>query len=240
MKTLLFSTLAALLLYVGFKSPSKFEGGNPPSSENRNLSGFTIINAAFNGEIELTQADEDKVTVIADPAKMASITTRVEDGVLYISSREAYNKNCKSDETPMKVQVSIRNLKEITNTSNGSFISTNTIKGDVLEINNAANGKMELNLNYTTFNCNTSANGRMILKGKIQQAEINNVMNGSLDAEGLIVENMVLNNTANGRANVYANQSLEINQAGNGSVSYSGNANPEINNSGHGAVSKKK
>ncbi len=210
MKTILFSTIASLFLFWGFNSPLITSGGNPPSTENRNLTNFTVINAAFNGEIEVTQADEDKVTVIADPAKMASITTRVEDGVLYISSKESYNKNCKSDDTPMKVQVSIRNLKEITNSSNGSFISTNTLKGNVLEINNASNGKMELNLNYTTFSCNTSANGRMILKGKVQQAEINNVMNGAFDAEGLIVENMVLNNTANGRANVYANQSLEI------------------------------
>lgn len=240
MKTLLFSTLAALFLYMGFKNPTKFEGGNPPSTENRNLSGFTIINAAFNGEIEVMQADVDKVTVIADPAQMASITTRVENGVLYISGRESYNKTCKSDENPVKVQVSIRNLTEITNASNGSFISTNTLKGDALEINNASNGRMELSLSYASFHCNTSANGKMTLKGKAQQAEINNVMNGALDAQGLIVENMVLNNTANGRANVYANQSLEINQAGNGVVVYAGNANPTINNSGHGAVTKQK
>lgn len=149
-------------------------------------------------------------------------------------------KNYKSDETPVKVQVSVKNLKEITNASNGSFISTNTLKGDVLAINNASNGKMELSLNYTTFNCNTSANGRMVLKGKAQQAEINNVMNGAFEADAFVVENMVLNNTANGRASVYVNQSLEINQAGNGAITYAGNANPTINHSGHGAVSKKK
>lgn len=237
-------TLAVISLYFGFISPTapcncKPTGQNPPITEVRKLSGFTAINAVFNGKIELTQADEDKVTIIADEEILSSIVTEVKEGTLYITSKETPSSKRKTNHGEIKVLVSVRQLKSIKNNSNGAFVSTNPLTSEKLSVSNASNGEMVLKLNVPSLQCNSDANGRFVLEGNATHAEINNAMNGQLEASDLVVENLTLNNTANGMVTVNANQSLVINQTGNGVVFYKGKATPKITNSGFGAIQKK-
>ena len=110
---------------VGFGE--KINGSGHVVTKERNLDPFTKIEVSKGLDCEVTQGNDQKVTIEADDNLQDGIITTVSNGVLKISSKYNNYNNVKSK----KIRVQIPIILSLESTSASSLVTKNSIKGNI-------------------------------------------------------------------------------------------------------------
>lgn len=214
------------------------EGSGNVISRERAVSSFIKLHAAFNGDIEITQSEEERVEVECDDNLQEHIEVTNAGRTLYITESGGIRK---AKYTHILVRVYVRQIDTLINSMHGSMRCANTIVAPdtfYLELNSHGNSKIDVRT--AQLKCLTRCHGNLELSGECAEAAIKTQMHGDLLARGLKAKKITLKNMSHGNMEIYGSEQIFIRHMGTGYVHYYGNGRlMDINMMGQGEVKHK-
>lgn len=185
------------------------------TTEDRNLTGFTKLEASGAPNIKLTQGEQESVKVMAEQEDIKNIITEVKDGKLVVRSQG----NIQND---FKVMVTYKKL-ELIDISGASRVSTeNTLNGDTLEVITSGASKANLEVILKEVKSNVSGASTLVLSGATEGhvAEVSGA--ASLKASKMSSMSTQVNSSGASSAKVSVNKKIVANASGASSIKYYG------------------
>ena len=211
-------------------------GSGKVTTEDRNITEpFTGIDASSGIEVMVSQGSQ-KVTVQADDNLQKHILTRVQNGVLKISSE--YNSYI--DVKSRKVIVSLPTIDRIETSGGASLWSTSGLKGAKIETRASGGSEMKLELEADHFECRASSGSDVELKGKALTLDTESSSGSSLDASKLMANDITSKSSSGSSTTVHPLVSLSAKASSGGSIEYTHEPKYAVksNSSSGGSVSK--
>ena len=192
-------------------------GNGKVITEERSVNPFTGIDVGGAFQVVLKQGDKESLTIEADENLMECIRTKVEGGILVISTEKTIIKFEK-----LKVYITFKTLDQMDMSGAVELWSENSLHFDDLDIE--ASGASEVEMNFTAQNLNMDISGasEMNLSGKTSQATIDISGATDMSADDLEIETCHMTMSGAGDAKIYVTKELDIEVSGAGSVRYRG------------------
>jgi hypothetical protein len=215
--------LLALPLLLLFASCSKGISYNSEEdiSEKKPLNGVSRLQLDGVFTLTLKQSNEEFIQV-EGPSELIDKLVIDQQGdllVLEMEKIEGFNFN-KGD---FKITLSLKDLKELQYDGVGNVKTNGTFIVDTLHIKGNGVGNLKLDLIANLLNADFDMVGNIDLSGKADRAIFTNNGVGNLDASQLRVQDLDLNSSGIGKAEVFCVGNLSLVVDGIGKVSYTGN-----------------
>jgi hypothetical protein len=215
--------LLALPLLLLFASCSKGISYNSEEdiSEKKPLNGVSRLQLDGVFTLSLKQSNEEFIQV-EGPSELIDKLVIDQQGdllVLEMEKVEGFNFN-KGD---FKITLSLKDLKELQYDGVGNVKTNGTFIVDTLHIKGNGVGNLKLDLIANLLNADFDMVGNIDLSGKADRAIFTNNGVGNLDASQLRVQDLDLNSSGIGKAEVFCVGNLSLVVDGIGKVSYTGN-----------------
>ncbi len=206
-----------LLIWSGWLSGcAVVAGSGRPATENRPVSGFTRIDMAANGEVDIEQGEQESLTVEADDNVLPVLTSDVVDGTLKLG---------------IKPGTSIRST---------TTIRYRVVVKDLAGVSVSGSGKIRAaGVQLRSLGVDVSGSGTVAMSGSAADQDIRVSGSGRYEAPDLTSEKVAVDISGSGEVIVSASRELTVDISGSGSVTYSGDPRVDQSISGSGKVIKK-
>ena len=184
---------------------------------------FNSLKASGVFELHLTQGETESVKVEADDNLQSLFTVKNEGNDLVIEMDKKKNLNLKS-KNRLKVYVSFKNLHAMNLSTVGNVKGDKLMRFNDLKLQCNSVGNIDLKLNANTININNNSVGNVTLSGEVKSATVKNSSVGNLEANGLIVQEMDIENSGVGNAEVHVVRELKVKDSFLGKVKNKGKA----------------
>jgi hypothetical protein len=223
-----FISLSAFLLIVfsqiyAQKNRETVEGNGKLITRDVAVQSFDALKASGVYELRLSQGNKDAVRIEADENLHEYFNVRNEGSRLVIDMKKMDNKNL-NVKNKMRVYVTFRKLKEMELSTVGNVTSENQLSFDNLEMKNKSVGNVDLKLTANKFELENKSVGNIILSGRAQEAVLKSSGVGNVEAGDFVVQNMYIENTGVGNAEINAVKGLKVKDSFLGKVKNKGNA----------------
>ena len=211
------------------------DGSGNVVTEKRNLTEtFTKIDVNRGIEVIVEQANEVEIEVEADDNIIKHITTKVENGVLFISTDESIDSS--EAET---VKVKMPTINGLDSSSGSSISSKNTLKGTNLKVKSTTGSKIEATIEYDEVTTESSSGSEITIAGKTLKLSTDSSSGSEINADNLLANDILSDASSGSTTTVYPLVSLKATAISGSSIDYKGT--PEAvseNESSGGEVSK--
>ena len=192
-------------------------GSGNVTTENRAVSeDFKRIEVSNAIDLVIEQSDKTEIIVEADDNLQKEIITKVENGVLKISCKYNSFINVKS----RKVRVKIPVIEGLEASSASSVKSTNTLKGENIFVRASSAADIDLSLEFDDISCKTSSGSSINMEGKALKLETTASSGSDIDAEDLLVNDVIADVSSGGSISIHPIVSLQAEASSGGSISY--------------------
>lgn len=192
------------------------DGNGNVSTQTRNVgSNFSKIDVNRGLSVIVEQSDSYFVEVEADDNLQSHITTTVENGTLVITTDENID-----EATAKIIHVKMPSLTEI-ELSSGSNVSTKGVyKGTNIEVKASSGSQSELDLEFDNISCETSSGSSVNLSGKALKLTTDSSSGSQIEAQNLLVNDVVSESTSGSATNVHPLVSLNGKASSGSSINY--------------------
>lgn len=205
-------------------------------TETRSVTGYNSIDVSGDIDVYVKEDSVQSVKIETDENLVDYIVTRTEGSTLKIYPRD--NSNLRPTHS-IKVYVSGNNFKRFEASGACDYYSENKITNTesiTLDLSGSCDATMELNAPKIT--ASVSGAGKLILKGETKDLSLDASGSGDFKCFDMKAENVNVDITGAGDAEVFASMKLDARVSGAGTVKYKGNAAVNENVSGAGSVKK--
>lgn len=187
--------------------------GFPQKNEVRDIGDFYKLEVRNGILVQLVKSDKPSVKISTD-ANLSDITTEVKDGKLIIKSIEKSNTS---------VEVFYTTITEIEGYNKSEISNSSLIKQDSLSVilETGANAYFDLDVKHLTSKITEGA--VLTARGYAVTQDAYATTGATLSLFELESENVKVKATGNGKAKVYAENSLIAEASSRGYISYKGN-----------------
>ncbi len=216
-----FLAIPLFLLFISCAERNFSSSGNDVK-EKKALSGVTRlkIDGVFN--LTISQSDDESIEVEGDEAMIKKLLID-QDGELLSLKMEEDVADGFFDDKNLRINISIKDLKELNYEGVGNVKTNGLFKVDDLKLLGNGVGNLELELDAQEIDADFDMVGNIKLQGKANRAIFINNGIGNLDASQLIVQDMDVNSSGIGKVEVNCVGDLSLVVDGIGKVSYTGN-----------------
>jgi hypothetical protein len=211
------------------------DGNGNVTTEKRNVEdNFSKVNVSRGLIVTLEQADSYFVEVETDQNLQEHIFTKVENGTLFITSDENIDEaNAKN------IRVKLPSLKAL-ETKSGALVSTkNTFDGTYLSVKTSSGSEAYINIECDVVKCESTSGSTLKLNGKALKLTTNSSSGSSINAQGLLVNDVVAESSSGSSSNVHPLVSLKAKASSGSSIDYNNSPKTVIKEeSSGGSVSK--
>lgn len=211
------------------------DGNGNVTTQTRNVeNNFSKVDVSRGLNVTIEQATTYFVEVEADENLQDHITTRVENGTLFITTDENI------DEAKAKnIRVKLPTLTAVESTS-GSSVSTNGIvKGTDISIETTSGSETKLSLEFDNISCEASSGSSLTINGKALRLKTDSSSGSTIEANGLLANDVESEATSGSSTRVHPLVSLKGKASSGSSIDY--NSTPKTvvkEESSGGSVSK--
>ena len=192
------------------------DGDGNVTTEKRNLEeNFTKVEVSRGLNVTLEQADTYLVEVEADQNLQEHITTKVKNGTLFITSDESID-----EATAKNIRVKLPSLTAIETTSGSSVSTSNTFSGTDIDVKTSSGSEADLSLEFDNIKCETSSGSSLAVKGKALKLTTDSSSGSEIDAQGLLVNEVVSESTSGSSTDVHPLVSLNAKASSGSSIDY--------------------
>lgn len=226
--------LSILLSSCMFIGPS-VKGNGKVKEEVRQVGEFDQVKVSRGMNVYISQGSPARVVVIADSNLHELIETKVEGGVLKITTKE----NIRWAEQK-KVMVTVEKLTGVGASSGGNVWSQSQIKSDdlKLEANSGANLTMDIDAGTLSADCSSGANIK--LSGLAKDADLGTSSGANLKGEKLIVNECKMSASSGGNVSSTVTGKLDAQASSGGNIAYYGEpTSTNVNSSSGGSIHRK-
>jgi hypothetical protein len=208
-------------------------GNGNVTKQDRTVGSFDALDVSSAFDVYLTQGNSNSLTVEADDNLLPLITTEVVGNTLKIYSAKPIT-HAKS----MKIYLTFVTLKSIEVSGAVDLKTQNKISGPEMHMTCSGASDADMEVAYDKFDMDCSGASKMTLRGTAGDVNVDFSGASKLNAYDLVVENMYLDISGAGEANVNVTKNLRAEISGAGDVRYKGNPNIDQHVSGAGSVKK--
>ena len=211
--------LPLVLILVLLSACNAVRGSGKVESETRAVSGFDQVSLSGQGELVLTQGDQESVRIEAEENIIAAFETEVKGDTLYIGVKE----NTVINPTkPIKFFVTMRDIGGLQVSGAGSIVA-DSVETDRLTLDVSESGSINIgSLSADSLVVDVSNSGSVEVAGKATDQEVVISDSGNYQAADLESEAVNVEVNGAGEATVWANQSLTAETSGSSNVNYYG------------------
>lgn len=178
---------------------------------------FTKIEVKRGIEVVVEQDDNISIEVEADDNIIKYITTKVENGVLVVSTDESID----SAES-MTVKVKMQTINGLEATS-GSNIKTNaTLKGTNIAVKSSSGSEIEATLEYDEVKSESSSGSEQTLAGKTLKLTTASSSGSEINADNLIANEIISESSSGSSTTVHPLVNLNAKASSGSSINYKG------------------
>jgi len=207
--------LAAIIFFFSAFSASA-KATSDSVSDVKKVTNFTIIKIKGNFNVVLTQAKECSLKVVAaDKDAMAGIDIKNAGTQLVINAKEG-------SKGAGTIYIGVKELLQLTVTTNGTVTSTNQINTDVLALNIDGDAVVKLDLDVKELTYTDNSNKSIVLTGKIKKCTLKDNGEASIDASGMKTDDMTIEDTSDGDLKVNVRSNMQVKIGGSGNLTYFG------------------
>ncbi|MEY3648159.1 MAG: hypothetical protein RLZ13_1044 [Bacteroidota bacterium] len=190
--------------------------------EKKNLTGVTRLQLDGVFNLTITQSDQESIEVVGDESMIKKLLIDQDGDLLTLSMEEDLEDNF-FDKNELRINLSLKDLKELKYDGVGNVKTTGTFKVGDLRLIGSGVGNLELDLDAQQIDADFDMVGNINLQGKANRAFFTNNGVGNLNASNLIVKDMEINSSGIGKVEIHCTGDLSLVVDGIGKVSYSGN-----------------
>lgn len=211
------------------------DGNGNVTTEKRNVEGnFSKVDVSRGLNVTLEQSDTYFVEVEADQNLQEHITTKVENGTLFITSDENID-----EATAKNIRVKIPLLTALTTTSGASVSTKSTFSGTDIDVKASSGSEADLSLEFDSIRCETSSGSSLTVKGKALKLTTDSSSGSEIDAQGLLVNDVVSEASSGSSTDVHPLVSLKAKASSGSSIDYHSSPKTVVKEeSSGGSVSK--
>ena len=229
-KTLL--PLALILLFL-LSACNVVRGSGNVQTETRTVSGFDQVSLSGQGELILTQGEQESLEIEAETNIINLIETEVSGNTLHISIKDD---NIVNPTKPIKFFVTMREISRLDVSGAGS-IAADSLETSMLTLDASGAGTINIDsLSANSLMVDVSGSSSVTVAGQATSQGVVVTGSGSYQAADLESEAVDVEVNDSGEAVVWANQSLNAEANGTGSVNYYGRPIVSQDTSGIGDV----
>ncbi|HVF97230.1 MAG TPA: head GIN domain-containing protein, partial [Flavisolibacter sp.] len=231
---LLFAAILAFCSSCNMFGGQRVSGNGKITSENRNVSAFTSIDASGSLKVQVRQDSSTAVKIETDENLLEYVEVYVKGNTLVIKSRDGFNLDPSKDLVIYTVAPVYRSIQV---SGSGDIISENTISGsEPLEMGVSGSGNINVQVALPRLSAHVSGSGNVLLKGTSKEFSGSVSGSGSIKAFELATDVSTLHISGGADVEITANQKLDVNVSGSADVKYKGNAQVSQSISGSGSV----
>ncbi len=194
------------------------DGNGNVQTETRNITEtFTKVDVSRGIDVVLEQADVVKIEVEADENLLKHITTKVENGVLKVTSDE----NIDNAEM-MTVRVAMPTIEGIETTSGASLTSKNTLKGTHLTVKSSSGSEIQATIEFDEIRCESTSGSNIEVAGKALKLETASSSGSEISAESLLANEVYAQSTSGSSTQVHPLVKLSGKASSGSSIDYEG------------------
>ena len=233
--------ILALLSFMIFSScryvfAKRVHGNGNVKTENRTAGSFNSIDVSSSIDVYVKQDSVTSVKVEADENLQEYIHVVNDGEVLRISPEEGYNLD---PSRKIKVYVSSPAYKSFEASGACNIYGENKITStDILDFDLSGSCDIKMDLHAPKVNAGLSGACDIELKGETKEFKVEGSGSTGIKSMELLAENVDVDISGSGDAEVYASVKLNVEVSGAGSVKYKGNAAVSQSISGAGSVKK--
>jgi hypothetical protein len=199
---------------ISIPSANVITGSGVQASETRDVSGFSEVELAGFGDVDILFGDAESVVVETDDNLLPYVLTEVRSGTLVIRTKD--NANLITD-LGIHITITMISLDGFSLSGSGN-VAIDGVQTDKLDLSIPGSGNITATGNAKTLKIKLNGSGNILCKG-------------------LVAEDVTATISGSGNIEVYANQSLEASIRGSGMISYAGDpATVDKNISGSGSI----
>ena len=206
-------------------------GSGNVETEERTVSDFSGIDLSGSGEVILTQAEVESLTIEAEDNFIPLIETEVRNGTLVIGTKE--NTTLMSTK-PIRFLVSMPNIDNLAVSGSGEIVAE-SVTSDNLELDINGSGDIDIEqLTAESITADISGSGNLTLAGAVAEQRIDISGSGEYKADALESDTAVVAIGGSGKTTIWVNEVLDAEIDGSGEVNYYGSptVNQDISGSG--------
>jgi hypothetical protein len=221
-------SLSALFLLIfsntnAQKTKETIEGNGKLVTRDVAVQSFNELKASGVYELRLSQGSKEAVRIEADENLHELFNVRNEGSKLVIDMKKLENKNL-NVKNKMKVYVTFKQLNDLELSTVGNVVTDNQLSFQNIEVKNKSVGNVDLKLTANKLELENKSVGNITLSGRAQQAVLKSSGVGNVEAGDFIVQDMYIENTGVGNAEINAVKELKVKDSFLGKVKNKGNA----------------
>jgi hypothetical protein len=229
---LVFAFLPFILV---FNSCNKVKGKGDVVSETRNITGFTAISLAMEGDLYFTpdsvysveiQAQQNILDVIEAPVEVGKLVLKIQDHTVL------------GKHDPIRIYIHAPSINDLDVSGSGNITVGSVMDQPDLRYNISGSGNITINeVKSKQLDGRISGSGNITgSSGTSDYSSMTISGSGNLDFPGVMTDSVYVTISGSGDVSVYAVKYLDVTISGSGNVRYNGN--PVINQhiSGSGSV----
>lgn len=193
---------------------------------------FEAFTLAFNGDVYVTQGNQQSVTVDMEENLFEYLETDVRNGKWRIK----FDRNVRN-RRPIKIFITLPTLRECYVSGSGSVVSENTFRNLTdLDIGVSGSGDIRFAAEAEAVNVSVSGSGDIVLEGKAEEVDIAVSGSGDIQAHDMMTVSGRVRISGSGDVTIHATDDLEVRISGSGDVAYKGRPRLQAKSSGSGDV----
>jgi hypothetical protein len=218
--TILFAAILSTGTVVA-QNRESIEGSGNIVTKDISVQPFDALVAGGVFNVILAQGSREEVKIEAEDNLQPLFYVTNEGSTLKITMKKDINlKHTKK----MNVYVTFKNLKSLNLSSVGNITTSGSLHFDNLQLKNSSVGSVDLDLAAQKLDIQNNSVGSLKLSGKVENAVIKSNSVGAIDAGGLVVQVMDIQNDGVGGAEVNAVKELKVRDSFLGKVKNNGSA----------------
>lgn len=199
-------------------------------TENRKITeDFTAIRTSTGLDVNITQENQNDVTIEADENLQNLIVTEVENGVLKIYSE----KNIWSAKSK-KVHVSIKTLNSLKASSGSDVRTVKKIQSEEISIGASSGASVRMTVVANSIATNTSSGATIRVSGSADNHAAKASSGSSIKAYDLISKNVIVNVSSGANIDIHASEKIEARASSGGDIDYKGTPKKVLRRSSSG------
>ncbi|MFI5188144.1 MAG: head GIN domain-containing protein [Chitinophagales bacterium] len=238
MRQVFIVAVSSLLLFSSCREifAKRIRGNGNITTQNRSAGQFNSIDVSGSINVYVKQDSTPSIKVEADDNLLQYIETVNDGDMLRIKTQEGYNINSSRG---IKVYVSAATFKKFEASGACDIFSDGSIKtSSDIDIDLSGSCDATLDVNSPKIRADLSGACTVKLKGQTRDFDIQGSGSTSLKCYDLLAENVDLDISGAGDAQVYASVKLSGSISGAADVEYKGTAQTDIHTSGASSVKK--
>ncbi|AIZ62917.1 hypothetical protein PK28_03055 [Hymenobacter sp. DG25B] len=243
--TLLLLPLLAFSSLTAFRPAPAHSASEAPAAERREVrtvAAFEELSLNIPAEVILRQGSPQRVEIVGAEEDLGRIETVVKENRLRIrlpeKDRKAEWYKGTSFKQPVKIYVTMPNIKMLGVSGSGSMSGETPIKAPALKVSMSGSGALRLNLVTDQLHTSLSGSGRISLSGSTDAHTVSISGSGQLAASNLRTNATQISISGSGNCQVHASQTLQASISGSGNVRYQGSPQVTSRVMGSGNVRK--